>query len=90
MKWLRLSYQTITVCFLCRNSVSMLASYCHSKGMPEPQYHGQTGSDGRFRFIVYLQGGVKFVGSWAKQRDQAAESAASVTIYHLVCLILFI
>lgn len=65
------------------NSVSILASYCHSKGMPEPQYHVQTGSDGRFRFFVYLQGGVKFVGSWAKQRDQAAESAASVTIYHL-------
>ena len=48
-------------------------------------YEYQPGRDNKVRAIISLSNGGLFQGSYARSRELAAESAASVALLNLVC-----
>ncbi len=73
-----------SVCYGLRSTPGRLAQHCQATGLPAPSYDYQPGRDGKIRATVTLANGMSIQGSYARNRDQAAESAAGIALLHLV------
>ncbi|KAL3861178.1 hypothetical protein ACJMK2_007243 [Sinanodonta woodiana] len=66
-----------------RDPVMELAELCQSMNLVVPKYDYSSPQNGLYSCFVTLDNGLRFQGSWCKNREVAAKSAASVVLLHL-------
>ena len=64
--------------------MSDLFNFCSSHGLASPRYDYHTGRDKMTAATVHIGDTQVYRGSYAREKQQAAESAASIAMFNLV------